>query len=36
MTMKPQRREMVLTPPVVLKPWLRKREARMVKVEKKT
>lgn len=36
MTRKPQRSEMVLTPPVVLNPWNRMAEAMMVAVVKKT
>jgi hypothetical protein len=36
MIMKPQMRETLSLPPVVLKPWKRMADARMVDVEKKT
>lgn len=36
MTKKPHRSEMVLTPPVVLKPWNKMAEAIMVAVVKNT
>lgn len=36
MTMKPQIRDTLSLPPVVLKPWNRMADARMVDVEKKT
>lgn len=35
-TRNPQSREIVLTPPVVLKPWNKMAEAMMVAVVKKT